>query len=219
MARIKVKEHEKLTNANIQKVIELLNPVEGKPITKKDACEILNISYNTSRLSAIIEAYKTRTEYENQRKAQNKGKPASQEEIQLIASSFLLGECVADISRSIFRSATFVKNIIDKIGVPTKVPKEQGIALLPEESIAESFEEGQAAWSAKHNGLCEIISEMKDEKYERAYYSKCYKIYVFEPMEEVSDAFPNIKKGGYYAFALAYDLGSLKHLDPYGVKL
>ena len=36
-------EHEKLEDSNIEHVITLLNAVP--PITKKEACEILNISY------------------------------------------------------------------------------------------------------------------------------------------------------------------------------
>jgi len=54
--RVKAKEHENLSEANIKKVIELLEA--EKPITKKEACEVLNISYNTTRLSKIIEEFK-----------------------------------------------------------------------------------------------------------------------------------------------------------------
>ena len=49
---IKKKKHEKLDDTNIKRVIAAL---EGDlPVTKKDACEMLNISYNTTRLSKII---------------------------------------------------------------------------------------------------------------------------------------------------------------------
>ena len=50
---VKAKAHEKLDGANVQKVINLLGTDE--PITKKEACEILNIRYNTTRLQRIIE--------------------------------------------------------------------------------------------------------------------------------------------------------------------
>ena len=45
-------EEEKMTDANILRVISLLEPKEeGKqPITKKAACEILGMAYNTTRL-------------------------------------------------------------------------------------------------------------------------------------------------------------------------
>ena len=45
MARVKVKDSEKLTPSNIRQVINLLE--SNKPITKKQACSMLRISYNT----------------------------------------------------------------------------------------------------------------------------------------------------------------------------
>ncbi len=53
-------EEELMTEANIVRVIKLLEPTEGKAITKKDACQILGMAYNTTRLSSIIEEYKNR---------------------------------------------------------------------------------------------------------------------------------------------------------------
>jgi len=80
--RIKKKEHENLTDTNIKHVIALLNPEEGKPITKKEACNVLKISYNTTRLNKIIADYHEQVEYRTVRKNQNKGKPATTFEIQ-----------------------------------------------------------------------------------------------------------------------------------------
>ena len=53
---IKKKDYENLTKSNIQRVIELLE--NEKPITKKEACQMLRITYNTTRLARIIEDYK-----------------------------------------------------------------------------------------------------------------------------------------------------------------
>jgi len=53
---IKKKAHEKLDDTNIKRVIAALT--NENPITKKEACEMLNISYNTTRLSKIIEGFK-----------------------------------------------------------------------------------------------------------------------------------------------------------------
>ena len=77
--RVKKKSHEKLTDTNVQHVVELLKGDD--PITKKEACSILNISYNTTRLTNIIDEYLERLDYKNKRKAQNKGKPARRDEI------------------------------------------------------------------------------------------------------------------------------------------
>ena len=58
---VKAKSHEKLDDANVQRVIELLGGDE--PITKKEACEILNIRYNTTRLQRIIDEHNEVWEY------------------------------------------------------------------------------------------------------------------------------------------------------------
>ena len=52
---VKKKSHEKLDSGNIQRVIDLLEQEE--PITKKEACEMLNIRYNTTRLQRIIDEH------------------------------------------------------------------------------------------------------------------------------------------------------------------
>ena len=118
MPRIKKKEHEKLSDNNIQHVIELL---EGeKPITKKEACGILHISYNTTRLAKIITDYRENIAYKIERKNRNKGKAASDYEIKEAATMYLKGNNVTDIAKSLYRSAGFVKAILERLGVPTK---------------------------------------------------------------------------------------------------
>ena len=69
---IRAKSHEKLDDTTRQKVWELLN--SDNPITKKEACEILNITYNTTRLNRILEDHRETMEYRATRKNQLKGK-------------------------------------------------------------------------------------------------------------------------------------------------
>ena len=67
---IRQKDYEKLSSTNVQKVVDLLN--QDDPITKKEACEILNIRYNTTRLQRIIDDHLELWEYkikEEQKKA------------------------------------------------------------------------------------------------------------------------------------------------------
>ena len=52
---IKKKAHEKLDDKNINRVMLALE--SENPITKKEACGMLNISYNTTRLTKIINNY------------------------------------------------------------------------------------------------------------------------------------------------------------------
>ena len=64
---VKAKSHEKLDATNVQKVIDLLE--QESPITKKEACEILNIRYNTTRLQKIIDEHLEMTAFREKRKA------------------------------------------------------------------------------------------------------------------------------------------------------
>lgn len=217
--RVKKKDHEKLSDSNVQHVIELLEA--DKPITKKDACEILNISYNTSRLNNIIEGHKARIENDRKQREKLRGKPASPDEISTIVSSYLHGNNVTDIAKSLFRSASFVKAIILRLGVPQKPMGDAKfeVAILPEQCVSEEFEVGQTVWSAKYHSPCEIIKEMQNPNLEKRHGSTIYKIYVMEPLGEVPEFYPNIKVGGFYAYSPAHNLGNLEHLKEYNVRI
>ena len=123
MARkvVKKKDYENLSTQNIEKVISLLNPSSSqKPITKKEACDILNIAYNTTRLNKIIEEYHEKKAYTAQRKKKLRGQPASQAEIAEACESYLQGGTISEISKSLFRSPSFVRALLEKVGVPQR---------------------------------------------------------------------------------------------------
>ena len=112
--RIKKKEHENLSKKNIQKVMNLLSgTTTEKAITKKEACDILNISYNTVRLQKIIDDFVDKEEYTKKRKQSLRGRTASQQEIQEACESYLQGDTISDISKRLFRSAGFVRSILE----------------------------------------------------------------------------------------------------------
>ena len=69
---IRKKAGEKLDEATLNKVSALLN--QDNPITKKEACEMLNISYNTTRLGKILDDFNETTSYREVRKSQNRDK-------------------------------------------------------------------------------------------------------------------------------------------------
>ena len=209
--RVKKKSHEKLTDTNIQHVVDLLK--DDDPITKKEACSILNISYNTTRLTNIIDEYLERLDYKNKRKAQNKGKPARQGEIVRVIEDYLDGDSIMEIASHIFRSPSFVKGIIDRVGVPQRASVEQmkkGIPILPEACIAEEFEAEEIVWCPQYNAAAEVVKEYKKTYYENTYGCKAYQVYVIKT-SEFDQVF------GFYADQLAYDLGRLRHLEQYGI--
>lgn len=218
MARVKKKDHENLSDSNIKKVIELL---EGdKPVTKKHACEILNITYNTNRLDRIIEGYKHKKEVETKNRKAKRGKPATTDEIEDIIKEYLNGSTVSEISKGLFRSPIFVSNIIDRVGIPRKLTKEEMKTprLLPDQCMADEFKYGQVAWSSKYNAPCEVREEIQNTdtvNYEEKYGCKCYKIYVISRVEDPVPGFANVDIGGYSAVAPACELGDLTHLIEY----
>lgn len=235
MARVKKKSYEKLTQQNIQHVINLLNPTDSstKAITKREACNILNISYNTSRLNKIIEDFHEQKEYRAKRVSQNRGRAARPDEIQDIIKEYLSGENVSNIAKGLYRSPTFVKSILEKIGVPqrpTRTEDRMQEYFLPEECVAEDFEVGEIVWSANHHAPAVIEKklsiEYQDSKpgmqtvdYVRKYGANCYNIHVRQKASGEADLWDIPDVGGFYAFALAYDLGKLTHLEQYGINL
>lgn len=211
-SKVKTKEHENLSETNIKRVIELLEA--EKPVSKKVACEILNISYNTTRLTKIIEEYKNGLEEQEKRRAANRGKPATPYETQIAIESYLSGDAIAEICKQLFRSASFVKDLIEQVGVPQKVTGE-GIGIIPEPCMSDTFESGQVVWHAKRNAMAIVVEQKLNVKDKSNNY---YQVYIIEPIDEPSPYFPHIQGfGGYYDGAFAYDLGSLEHLKDYGV--
>lgn len=226
--RIKKKDHEKLSSANISHVISLLEPEKGQPISKKEACDILNIAYNTTRLNRIIEEYKDQQIFVAKRKSQNRGRAATKAEIQQVVTEYLQGDTISSIAKGLYRSPGFVKAIIERVGVP-QVDK-SSYCYLPDECVSDSFIKGQRVWSAKYQAPAIVKEELsvdyqaekpgfEDTNYEKKYSSKCYSIYVFQEVKQDSEFFMGASTGGFNGYALACELGSLEHLKEYGVDL
>ena len=226
---IRKKAGEKLDEATLDRVSALLN--QDNPITKKEACEMLNISYNTTRLGKILDDFNETASYREVRKSQNRGKKATDMETREAIESYLKGETISDISKTLYRSTTFVKNILDRVGVPEKLPKtkRKGPAYLPDECVSESFEEGEKVWSACYHAPAIVKQKYTKEyqnenagiqyvNYEEKYGCSLYSIWVIEGETEWNEHFGYIT-GGFAAHQLAYDLGSLKNLEEYGVRL
>ena len=240
MKRVKKKDYENLTPANIEKVISLLNPSSSdeattptKPITKKQACDILNIAYNTTRLSNIIEEYNDQKQYTKKRKAGLRGRPASDAEINEACSSFLGGDTISDISKRLFRSAGFVRSILERVGVPSRPSNKEERLIphyFPDECVAEEFKNEEIAWSAQYHSTVIVKNKLTPEyvnskkgmapvDYESKYGCPCYSIYVVQKIDSEDTYFSNVQTGGFSAYAPAYELGKLTHLEKYGVNL
>jgi len=204
-----------------------------KPITKKDACNILNIAYNTNRLDAIIEGHIEQKAYVKKRKKSLRGRPASNEEIADACERYLTGDNISDISKSLFRSPTFVRNLLETVGVPQRpsgADERLSPHYYPDECMSEDFNEGEIAWSATFHAPVEIKSRlspeyiegkkgMKQFDYEAKYGCPAYAVYIKQKIESEDTFSASVNSGGFNAYAPAYELCKLEHLRQYGVKI
>ena len=193
-------EHENLTDSNIEKVIGLLSA--EKPITKKAACEILRINYNTTRLDSIINSYKDKKDHERLQREKKRYKAASKEEIDLIVTSYLEGEPVSKIANSIYRSDNFVKNILERVSCPKRI---QGAdywtpELIPEAAMREKFEVNEHVWSARYNSMAIIKSLVPNQP-------EVYRVWL------------DAEEWQQFAYQPYWELASLDHLRQQGITL
>lgn len=215
-------------------MIALLSPSSSdKPITKKEACDILNIAYNTARLSKIIEDYEDRKAYVKKRKQGLRGRPATDAEIAEACESYLTGDTITDISKSLFRSPSFVRAILERVGVPQRpAGKDERLTAhyYPDECMSDDFAEGEIAWSATYHAAVEVKNRLTPEflaskkgmtqfDYEKEYGCPAYSVYVRQKVQDDDNFFSNVTQGGFSAYAPAYELCKLEHLRNYGVNL
>jgi len=159
-------------------------------------------------------------EFRARRKAQNKGKAATKKEITDAVAGYLEGMTVADIAKSLYRSPAFVKGIIERIGVPQKLAhtdyEGRRNALLPDQCMADEFEEGERVWAIRQNYPAIVQRELKPEQAEERGY-KLYLVYTIEAQQEdLKDTyFPYLSFAGKNHAIAAYDMGSLRHLREY----
>ena len=199
-------ETELMTDANIAKVIRLLDPQEEgkKPITKKDACAILGMSYNTTRLGTIIEEYKQKQTRISERKSQLRGKPATQEEKVYIISEYLGGETVDAISKMTYRSSRFIKDVLESNSVPIRVPGSSYFnpEMIPDGAVRDRFKIGEVVYSSRYDSTARIDAEQKSDKY-----GWVYRIWLLADKWKQS------------AYQEASELASLEHLREMGVRI
>ena len=212
---IKTRKHENLTETNVQHVIELLRA--EKPITKKEACSILNISYNTTRLNKIIQDHEDTVAYRERRKAQNKGKGATEAEIREVVNLYLDGLNVSDIAKGLYRSPAFIKSIVERVGIPQKLPQTdyegRRNAMLPEQCVAEEFETGEKVWAVRQNYPA-IVKKLASTSEDGTNF---YLVDTIEcTQEDLKDTyFPHLSFAGKQYVLASWEMGSLRHLQKY----
>ena len=200
-------EEELMTDSNIARVIGLLNPKEegAKAITKKEACSLLGMSYNTTRLGQIIDEYNKRKELDRKRRAERRGKVATPEEVTYAIAEYIAGDTIDSISKSLYRSPGFVKTILEKYAVPIRSTSHDYFnpQLIPDGAVRDRFKVGEVVYSARYDSLAKIEAERENHPQ----HGWVYRIWLLA------------EKCREYAYQPASELASLEHLREMGVRI
>ena len=184
-----------VTTEQMDKVIAYL---ETDKATKKAACEMLGIAYNTKRLGTLIEEYQEGIERDKRLRAKKRKEPVTRAEAVSLITDYLSGDSLAELSENYYRSTAIIKYHLEKHGALLRTNErvnELNPPLLPDECVADSFENGEYVWVAKYASIGVIKSKFKN----------AYRVKVInESMNQ-------------YCYQPAEELGSLKHLVELGV--
>lgn len=202
MATRASKENELLTPANLERVIAGF--AADKPMTKKDACAVLGIAYNVTRLASLVEKYKEGKARDASRRAALRGKPASSDEITYTIQEYLEGATVDAISSSLYRGTTFVKGILEKYSVPIRQAGHDYFKpeLIPEGAARDRFIVGEIVYSSRYDSLARVDSEQSHKDYKWI-----YRVWLLADKWKQS------------AYIEACEMASLQHLRELGVRV
>lgn len=195
---------ERLDEAHMERVIAGLESHTDK-ITKKDACAILGISYNVTRLASLIEKYKENKARTTARREALRGKPATNDEVVYIIAEYLEGNTIDGISKSTYRGATFVKSILEKYSVPIRQTSADYFKpeLIPEGAMRDRFNIGEVVYSARYDSLARVDTEQFSAKH-NCYIYRCWLM---------SDKWKQSMNSE------SFELASLEHLRKLGVQV
>jgi len=191
MARgIKQQEGEDFSPAMLDKVIELL--AQEKPITKKAACEMLNITYNTVRLAKILEEYTTKKARDKDMRKKMRSKPIDVGTASIIVSSYLSGSSLASISEDTYRSTGVIKNVLKKYNVPIRNAAVDYFnpIFLDDDAISEDYGIGDLVYSARYDMPGTINSVKDTDKYGLVYgiwFHGESRFHAYQPYYELAD--------------------------------
>lgn len=199
MAARKSPHEEHLDDASLEAAIKLLE----EKATKKLICAKLNISYNVARLDKLIETYKSKKIEDARRRAEKRGKAATEDEIKYVITEYLEGVTLDAISKSTYRGTTFIKRILEDHAVPIRNASQDYFtpALIPDGAIRERFAVGETVYSARYDSLAKIRNEIKHKD------GYVYGIYL------------TADKWKENAYQPAWELASLEKLREIGIKL
>lgn len=172
--------------------------------TKKAACEILGISYSTTRLASLIENYTKSKEIETRLRKAKRGTPVSDQEMVTIVEMYFDDESLDSISKRMHRPLPLIKVKLEQCGAMLKSRSAVDPAnppMIPEECIEENFELKEKVWVAGYNCLGEIDKRLENND------GAVYRVYLLD------------KHNHRYVYYPWFELGSLRHLAAIGLNI
>lgn len=161
---------------------EVAAKLANKEITKKRACEMLNMAYNTKRLDSMVAEFLQQQETTARLRAQKRKEAISKEDKRYAVEEYLAGESLEKISEALFRSTLIVKRILEEYNIPLRTTKEKYVWV---ESAAD-YQPGALVYSAKYMAPAKIICHFKDDVYRIWLYGN-YDQYAYQPAYELAD--------------------------------
>jgi hypothetical protein len=206
VVKVKAKDYEDLSDANIQRVIAGLEAEQ--PISKKDACNMLNIAYNTTRLTNIITEYKERQERDKRIRSEKRKQATTIDDVSWLVKQYLVENLsITEIAKNMYWSTNRVLSVLDEYGIPRKpvgakyALSRKETAYVPDSALSDEFAVGELVYSMKYNCLARVKAEFKSQDE-----FKVYRVYLDGNYQE-------------YAYQPVYDLASLKHLTDKGISI
>jgi len=190
---IKAKQGERLDKETIKRVVTLLE--QDDPITKKEACDILNIKYNTSRLNKIIERFTEEEQHSKMMRKKFRSKPITKAEEKNIVESKLSGATITELVDRTYRSAAIIKRTLKKYNVPTVTNKVSYFdpVILNDNASKERYKKKDLVFAARYNSPAQVIRESNPSKtHGRVYCIWLYNQhkYANQPWYELADLTP-----------------------------
>lgn len=184
---VRKQEGEDLSDSNVDKVIKLLE--HESPITKKAACELLSISYNTTRLNKIIETHKETMKFRKDMRKKLRTTPIDTATASEIVSAYLSDVSLADISDRTYRSINVVKNVLTKYNVPIRNASIDYFHPVIIEDVEEDYKMGDLVYAARYGQPATIKGSKHTDKHGMIYSIWLHKSGKFanQPYYELAD--------------------------------
>lgn len=188
---IKRKEGENLSSSNIERVITLLG--QDNPITKKAACEMLCIAYNTARLNRIIEAHKEKLETDSRLRKEMRNKPVSDGDAKYIVEEYLSNSPLSLISENTYRSISVIKKTLTKYNIPLRDGKHDYFnpIMLEDDTQAHMYEKNDLTYSARYCCPALVVNFVTNDEVHgnifKLWIFGVHKQFAYQPWYELAD--------------------------------